>query len=192
MKSIMHPDINVVAHTSYDGSSFPETQVLPIGSDGTSIPGEAYHPYGFIGRCNDGDVDPSTADITNGARVLFFYEGSTLHTIMLDDPRVTPTLPQLPKGGSMQYDAGGAYQKLDGSGNALLNVLSGKTVKIGDDTAQALALGAAFQSLMTALQVFATATKAATIEPTLGPAATAMGTALQAIVNFQTTKAMGT
>lgn len=134
----MKPDINVIALTAYDGNGYPETQVVPIGAHvarptgtkaGSSVMAEAYHPYGFIGRPKDADFD-TNGNVTNGSRVLFFYEGSTVHSVALDDPRVTGTLPQIPKGGSLHYGSGGSYVKHDDVGNCTVHVPSGKSITI--------------------------------------------------------------
>jgi hypothetical protein len=210
----MTTDISSIAGTIYDSNGLLEAQVTPIGRNGTasSVGAETYHPYGFIGRPAD-PVNDAQGNITNGCHVLFFYEGNTLHCLPLHDPRYQP--PALPKGGSAQYGSGGSYTTHDDQGNCVVKVPSGKkitiqiaggpsvvvngtTVQVGDNTAQALALGAALQSTITALNVMATSMSA------LAPAATpatfaavnalggALTTSLAAIVQVQTTKAMGT
>ena len=126
-------DLTVVVTSTYDEDGFLEWSVAPVGFDddgpGTTIPAEAHHPYGFQGRPNDAD-NPGHVD-PDGSKVLVFSEGSVQHTMALDDPRVNAKLPQLPKGGSRQYDASGARAEFDGGGNWTLDLsTSGGTGKI--------------------------------------------------------------
>lgn len=171
----MRADMSVVAGTRYTTDGFLETQTQPIGrgTGGSSTPGFTRHAYGFLGRANDPDVDnsdPTNPQITNGAHLLHYYEGNTLHTIHLDDPRVDTKLPQIGKGAAMQYGAGGSPDVTpslslhDGQGNILTQVdptkkititvgngpplvLEGQTVKVGDDPV-AVALGAALKTVI--------------------------------------------
>lgn len=58
---------------------------------------EARFPYGTFGRPRDPDVSVDRS-ARIGATVLFGYAGRDRHAWPLDDPRVWPKLPQLPKG----------------------------------------------------------------------------------------------
>lgn len=63
---------------------------------------EARFPYGTFGRPRDPDV---STDQTSrlGATTLFGFAGRDRHAWPLDDPRVWPKLPQLPKGSAGMY-----------------------------------------------------------------------------------------
>ena len=208
-------DYTVVITTNYDVDGYPETQAAPVAmtvTPGSTVPAEARHAYGFIGRPNDADQQ-ADGTVVNGAFVRTETEGSTLHSFALDDPRVTNLLPQIGKGASMHYGAapGKAVPSLclhDGQGNYLVQVpagskititvangtpivVEGATVKVGNGPV-ALALGDALQQLIAGLQAFTTATKAAAVEPTLGPASTDLDLIVQAIVDIKTIQLLGT
>lgn len=200
MKSAIHADIDVISFTSYETDGTPSTQVVPIGATtdaGSSVKAEAYHPYGFIGRPADAITVPqsdASNPIVNGARVLFFYEGSTLHSVALDDPRITPNLPQVPKGGSCHYGGTGmalGTATFDATGGWTCTPAQGQKANLGGAGAASLAFGDALQELITGLQAFTTATKGAVIEPTLGPASTALDLIVQAITQIKTLIAEG-
>ena len=208
-----HPsaDYSILTIMGYDAeNSVYEVQIAPVGDGGSSIPGEARHPYGFLGVPNDGDAD-SDGNYTNGAFTRIDKEGSTLHVLVLDDLRVTARLPQIGKGASLQYganpDGTPSLWLHDGHGNVLGQVATGKTITIsvaqspalkfhdsfvdvGDDPVP-LTIGAATTSLKTALAAFATALVSAT-DPAVTGAATTLSSALQAITDILTTQFRGT
>ena len=146
---------SVVAATRYVGV-YRETQVHPTGDGASSSFGFSRHPFGFDGRPNDPEVDassdPNHAQVINGAHVIYWYEGNTLITFTLDDPRVNATLPQLAKGGVRMYDASGARIEFDGKGN--VDATSVASAKFGN-SAQALAFGSALKTLIGLLKTFA-------------------------------------
>ena len=187
----MSIDLATLTATDYANGAL-RAQVKLLGNDSSCAPGLMYHPFGFVGRPKDPDVD-SLGNVTKGATALFWYEGNTLHTMALGDPRRTSKLPTVDKGGSCQYaDCDNAYGLFGADGTYTLRVPTGKTASIGDSSAQALALGAALTSLVTGLRAFTAATKAASIEPSLGPASTALDVVVQAITQIQTTMLKGT
>ncbi len=69
---------------------------------------EQHSPYGFRARPLDPDADGK------GAQALFAFEGSRGHAIALEDPRVTPLLPEDKKGGSCHYCGHGGFANFDG------------------------------------------------------------------------------
>ena len=73
---------------------------------GVDVPGQetagtstfdARFPYGTFGRPRDPDVSTDGTRRT-GAITLFGYAGTARHAWVLDDPRVTPKLPEAPLG----------------------------------------------------------------------------------------------
>jgi hypothetical protein len=146
-------EIGIVAATTYEDNTLTAQPVL-FGDDATAAPGEAYHPLGLVARPNDPEVDQQSGAVTNGARVLYVYEGSTLHTLVLDDPRATQKLPQLAKGEAAFYSPGApdtAHARYYADGNLLVNVPMGKTIKGGGNDARALAHSAETVALFTIL-----------------------------------------
>lgn len=194
-------EVAILVGAKYNDGNALESQIALQGPGASCTPGLAYSPFGFKGRPRSADAPDASGTYQNGALVLYWYEGSVLHTLPLDDGRRSTKLPALDEGGSCWYgDTDDAVSLYDGAGNLTLRAPKsatvtiadkGSTVKIGDNPA-ALALGNALQSVITALQTFATAAKAATVEPTLSPAATALGTALQLILSIQTTELQAT
>lgn len=170
-----HPEIDLstlIIH-GYDAANGVYTsQVDPVGPGGSNQPGEARHPYGFLGVPNDGDADDQ-ANTTNGAYALTVKEGSTLHAFPFDDNRVTSTLPQTPKGGSLHYGSKGtasgpSWCQHDGNGNYKGHVptgctltleleggpsivISGTTIQIGGSGAVPLGLGSALGAVINAI-----------------------------------------
>jgi hypothetical protein len=92
---------------SFDlGQAILSTYVDGFLGIGVDVPGyetagtstfDARFPYGTFGRPRDPDV---SADQTSrlGAIVQFGFAGRDRHAWVLDDPRVTPKLPEAPKG----------------------------------------------------------------------------------------------
>lgn len=126
-------DIGHLGKSVYEEDGTLQAAVDLFGEDASCAPGIAYHPYGFLGRPKDPDTDPKSGAITNGPRTLYYFEGSTLHTMPLDDPRVTRNLQRLQKGSSMQYSSGQSRVVCDQNGAVTLyttdnNGPSGKSV----------------------------------------------------------------
>lgn len=104
----MTPDIQVATLTEYDADGFPGVSVDAIGDAESGIPpAELHHPLGIIARPRDPDVDDEGA-VTLGATVLRLTDGAADHAIALGDPRATPKLPRLEKGGVALYADTGA------------------------------------------------------------------------------------
>lgn len=91
-------DLGQAILSTYDADGF-----LGIGVD---VPGyetagtstfDARSPYGTFGRPRDPDVSADQSSRL-GAITLFGFAGRDRHAWVLDDPRITPKLPQAPKG----------------------------------------------------------------------------------------------
>lgn len=105
----LYPDIGACVLSAYDADQF-----LTLGIDGDAAttklpPVEAIHPLGFIARPLDPETD-SDGNINQGqACTLLRLAGENEDMAMaLGDPRVTPTLPALPKGSAMLYGPTGS------------------------------------------------------------------------------------
>lgn len=128
-------DLGMSAYTARDADGFYTVQIVGFGSGG-SQPVEAYHPAGFLGRPRDPDVDPGGAPKL-GPTLLYGQEGNQTHALLLNDPRVAGRLPEVKRGGSMQYaDTGAsvAYALFDGDDGTW-------TLKVGETTAKVDASG---------------------------------------------------
>ena len=126
-------ELSVGARHGYDayddGTSLPWTQEAPI-DDGQAMPSAAHHPFGFMGRPRDRDVnaDGSTA---NGNYLLYASGGDKTWCFNLDDVRRTLKLPQVDPGGSLWYaDVDDAYGVWDGTGNLKFKLPLGKTFTV--------------------------------------------------------------
>lgn len=105
---VMATDIQVATLTEYDADGFPGVSVDAIGGAAAGLPSaELHHPLGLIARPRDPDVDGEGTP-TMGATVLRLTEGAADHGIALGDPRATPKLPRLEKGGVALYADTGA------------------------------------------------------------------------------------
>lgn len=105
---VMATDIQVATLTEYDADGFPGVSVDAIGDAAAGLPpAELHHPLGLIARPRDPDVDGEGTP-TIGATVLRLTEGAADHGIALGDPRATPKLPRLEKGGVCLYADTGA------------------------------------------------------------------------------------
>lgn len=202
-------EVGILGKTGYEEGVLDATVDL-LGGDASCAPGIAYHPFGFVGRPKDPDVDPDSGAILNGPRVLYWYEGSTLHTVLLDDPRRTQKLPELERGGAMMYaDADGAFVRYAADGTLEVRAPAGKpvtvqvgagakvkvtdaTVAIGDDAAVPLAKAAWASALAAALSSLASSLAGAAALAGVNAAGTALTAALAALPPPATTKALGT
>lgn len=203
----MTPTIGLAAKTEYTDKALTVSLVL-LGEGATCAPGEAYHPFGFQGRPKSPDVDPVSSDVTNGARVLYWFEGSTLHGVVLDDPRRSNELPELEEGGSLWYaDASGAWSRYRADGTLEVRAPAGKTitvqvgsgalvevsdgtVKVGGQAAVPLAKASVVADLITALKSAAT-TLSGSADPGAASAGSALTLALGKLADPATTKALG-
>ena len=105
---VMATDIQVATLTEYDGDGFLGVSVDAVGGAESGLPpAELQHPLGLISRSRDPDVDGEGTP-TLGAGVLRLTEGAADHCIALGDPRATPKLPRLEKGGVALYADTGA------------------------------------------------------------------------------------
>lgn len=76
-----------------DASSELEAQVTPF---------EALHPYGFLSRALEPDVDGG-GQLQGGALSLTIWEGARGYSVALHDARVVPALARCKPGESVQY-----------------------------------------------------------------------------------------
>jgi len=119
--------------SEYDEHGFIGLQIDHYGDNAGGQSAEAHFPYGFLSRPLDPDNDPQGQP--SGATALWWYEGDRIHAMPLCDPRVMPKLPQLGKGGSMQYGATGSHVLIDPTTGAI-------AIKpVSDDPTAGVALG---------------------------------------------------
>ncbi len=124
-------DIAILIGTKYNDGGGLEAQIALQGPGSSCTAGLAYSPFGFKGRPRSAAAPDANGNYSNGGLALYYYEGSVLHTIPLDDGRRSTKLPQLDEGGSVQYaDVDDAYDVYDGQGNKTIKVPAGKTVTI--------------------------------------------------------------
>jgi len=86
-----------VTLSEYDDDGILRVQVDAHGTTPTGRDTEAHHAYGFMGRPRDPDEDGI------GCVAHKSQFGSDSLSWAADDPRVTPNLPELDKGGSVMY-----------------------------------------------------------------------------------------
>lgn len=68
--------------------------------------GIVQHPFGFLGR-------PADPDGEGSCQALHAYEGDQLHVLPTQDARALAKLPELKKGGSVQYGIDGGFGSFD-------------------------------------------------------------------------------
>lgn len=108
-------DLGIATLSEYDKDGFLGVQIDAYGEQKSGAPTfEAHHAYGFKSRPLDPEVDASAQPTANACSVLRGWEGSRGHIWLLGDNRVTPKLPPLEKGGSIQYGATGSFWVIDG------------------------------------------------------------------------------
>jgi hypothetical protein len=96
-------DLGMASYVVRDADGFYNVQVSLFATRaGGSQPMEAYHPTGFLAVPRDPAVDPEGKPRL-GASTLYGYEGNQVHAILLNDPRVMALLPEVKRGGSIQY-----------------------------------------------------------------------------------------
>lgn len=163
-------EVGIVASTDYRDDGVLTASPTVFGPGASSAADHLRHPLGIQSRPRSPKVDATTGEVHAGAAVLYFYEGSQLHQIALDDERRIPKLPALQEGDTLLYaDADGLTIKLSASDGAILidspsggavklrvsggpsvEIANGK-VKVGDASAESLAVGKAFAALWTML-----------------------------------------
>jgi hypothetical protein len=108
-------DLGVSMLCEYDKDGFLGLQHDPYGEQKASAPTvELHHAYGFMSSSLDPETDATAQPTANHCSVLYGWEGSRGHAWLLGDNRVTPKLPPLVKGGSIQYGATGSFWLIDG------------------------------------------------------------------------------
>lgn len=101
--------IGAAQFSEYDADGFLGLQFDPQGDEGGAALLELAHPFGFAARPLDPDADGL------GCAVLVGRSGSRDGFAWLSsDPRVVGKIPELKKGGSVQYGATGTYSVIDG------------------------------------------------------------------------------
>lgn len=102
-------DLSVATLTQYD-DGFLGVQIKDYGDEDQAggVPFELHSPFGFLSRPDD----PDSSGL--GCQVLYSATGNDTHAWLSHDPRYIPLLPQLKKGGSMQYCKKGAFAQFDG------------------------------------------------------------------------------
>lgn len=158
-------DIAIVSGTKYvDGAL--QAQIVLQGDGASCTPGLAYAPFGFKGRPRSPTNVASDGTVQDGPLALYYYEGNTLHIILLDDGARSTKLPELEEGGSQWYgDTDDAVSFYDGSGNLTMRAPKAGTVTIADkgstvnigDAPATLGDGSALNTAITALNALAAA-----------------------------------
>jgi hypothetical protein len=176
-------EIGILIGAKYNDGGALESQVALQGNDASCTPGLAYSPFGFKGRPRSADPPDAQGNYQNGALVLYWYEGSVLHTMPLDDGRRSTKLPQLDEGCSIFYaDVDDAYAQWATDGSLNVKTANGK-MNVGDDPV-ALALGSALKALLDAIA----GVTASNTETGLA----ALQQAIKTITDIQTNTLMGT
>jgi hypothetical protein len=99
--------------TGLDEDGFPVAQADATGTDPGVAPSDLHHPFGFASRPRDPDVDED-GQLKKGCVLFYAVDGDGTHMWLGADPRYVAAMPQLKKGGSMQYSAPGSFSILDG------------------------------------------------------------------------------
>ena len=120
-------ELAVSVLSEYDADGFIGLAIDAYANPDKGLPSyEAMHPLGLIARPRDPVVDPDGVP-TLGATTLRMISGNEEHSLAFGDPRATPKLPRLKKGGVCLYaDTGNAtipFLLLDGDkGSAQLYI----------------------------------------------------------------------
>lgn len=114
-------DLGLCTLSIYDADGFLGVAVDLYGEQGAGARAfDVLHPFGFISRPADPDVDP-LGNPVRGAGALYGYEGEHRGVcIPLTDPRPILLMPQMKKGGSAQYSQKGSFSVLDGDNGSWL------------------------------------------------------------------------
>lgn len=108
--------LHQVSYSEVDANGFIGIQFDAFGEEKSGMPAvEAHHPFGFMSRPVDPDVDADGAP-KFGCNVLVGWDGDEAHAWVLADPRSRLVLPTLLRGESIQYGAAGNFVRchLDG------------------------------------------------------------------------------
>lgn len=136
---IVHPlavDLDVATASFYDADGFLGIGIAGVAAKVALVTPEAHHPLGILAR----PLDPETDGAGNpgrGCTVLRLSEGGSDHVVALGDPRVTPLVPLLEKGGICLYEPTNDATDLarvmlndDGSHRILVHAAQGKKITI--------------------------------------------------------------
>lgn len=103
MPGYLEFDLGVAVLTEYDKDGFLTCQHDAYGEEKSGVaPYESHHMYGRISRPHDPETGPDGAPQL-GCTVLYAMDGGIGHQWYLADPRVTPLLPRVKKGGNCNY-----------------------------------------------------------------------------------------
>jgi len=109
-------DLSAVMLTDFDEHGFLRAQPLGYGGKDAQVEAcEIHHPFGFVSRPNDPDLDDD-GNVKPGAACTVFYavDGNSKHAQLSHDPRSVNKYPRLKKGGSCQYGGNGSFASFDG------------------------------------------------------------------------------
>ncbi len=95
--------IDLATLSEYDANGFLGVQYDSFGDQPAGVEAvEALHPFGFISRPLDPDVDEN-GDPTHGCVAVTLWDGDEVNVLLLSDARVQPRVPPLNKGSCAQY-----------------------------------------------------------------------------------------
>jgi hypothetical protein len=113
-------DIGTTTQTEVDENNHISSQIDHYGEENSGVPAlESHHPYGFMGRHADPDVDADGVPVL-GAQNLHAWEGNTGHTWPQEDPRVQLNLPALQPGETCWYGPAGQFGRMHLDGRITL------------------------------------------------------------------------
>ena len=96
-------ELAVAVLSEYDADGFIGLAIDAYAAPGKGLPSyETMHPLGLISRPRDPAVDADGVP-TLGATTLRMISGNEEHSLAFGDPRATPKLPRLKKGGVALY-----------------------------------------------------------------------------------------
>lgn len=100
-------ELGICEATQYDVDGFIGIQIDGLGGQDAGTPYEQLsHQYGFLSR----PLDPAN---DTGCSLFRWSQGRTRHAWLGDDPRISALLPQVKKGGSVQYASDGSFASFD-------------------------------------------------------------------------------
>ncbi|MEO7032735.1 MAG: hypothetical protein ABI548_02805 [Polyangiaceae bacterium] len=127
--------LHQVAYSEVDANGFIGIQFDAFGEEKSGMPTvEAHHPFGFMSRPSDPEVDSNGAP-QFGCNVLVGWEGEEAHAWVMADPRSRLVLPVLQKGETLFYGAAGNFFRCHADGRVSMfttddGTPNGKTVAL--------------------------------------------------------------
>lgn len=110
---VLRWDGGIAVGSEYDGGFLTVQPDLYGEEKSGGSGGIVQHPYGFLGR-------PADPDEEGACQALYAYEGDEMHVLPTQDARVIKKLPELKKGGSIQYGRTGTFDVIDGTNGSKL------------------------------------------------------------------------